>query len=87
MTSVPPSIVAANLKIISGGGIIGIVDLKITKWRFEFRQCRWRKDGDRERIELPCDCGRFWNHGDARRFQQAALAAVRELAKQQLHMR
>ena len=79
-----PAIVARNLRLIGGNGIVAIADLQIVAWRFCFRRCIWRKRGGREWIELPCDCGQFWNHGDARRFQEAALAAMRMLANKLL---
>jgi hypothetical protein len=75
-----PSIIARNLRLIGGNDIVAIADLQIVQWRFRFRRCIWRKRGNREWVDLPCDCGSWWNHGDARRFQEAALAAMRAIA-------
>jgi hypothetical protein len=63
---------------------MALVDLQIIVWRFVFRRCIWRRNKDRDWIKLPCDCGQFWNHGDARRFQENAPAAVRKLANKML---
>ena len=82
--SAPPALVAANLRLIGGNGIIGLVDITVTKWRFTFHRCRWRRHGDHEWLEFPCDCGNFDRDGDARGFQQIAMAVVRELAQKQL---
>ena len=74
-------IVALNLRVFGGNGIMAIVDLQMTNWCFCFRRCIWRRRNGRDWIELPCDRGQFRGHRDARRFQKSALAAARKLTK------
>ena len=89
----PPSIIASNFKPIGKNTLVGCVDLTITRWRFVFRGCLWHRDGEREWINFPAkewidqagsrkfsSLGEFVHRDDARRFQDAALAAVHELA-------
>jgi hypothetical protein len=78
--TVVPQIVAHNLRLIGGGDIVAIADL-VVHWRAALRRCLWRRQREREGVELPCDCIHFWNHGDACRFREITLAAMRELAE------
>jgi hypothetical protein len=77
-----PAIIITNLVPIGGSGIVARFDMTITKWRFRFARCLWRRRDDREWISFACDCGEFFNHGDRKRFQEAALTAVREAARE-----
>jgi hypothetical protein len=90
----PAPIVASNLRLINKNTLVGSVDLTVSKWRFKFRGCLWHRKDDREWVNFPArewvdedgnrkfsHLGEFVNHGDARRFQAASLAAIRELAK------
>jgi hypothetical protein len=86
-------IVASNLRRIDKNTLVGSVDITVTKWRFVFRGCLWHRKGEREWLNFPArewtdengarkfaNLGEFINHGDARRFQEAALAAVHGVA-------
>jgi hypothetical protein len=76
-------VVASNLKIVDGNGIIALVDIEIVAWRLVLRGCRWRKDAEGERITTgPCDSIGFSDDRITRRFQAAALTAVHDLARQ-----
>jgi hypothetical protein len=77
-----PPVVARDLRLVGGNGIVAIVDIEIVPWKLVFRGCRWRKDPAGERITLgACDCAGFVDVTIAQRFQIAALAAARALAR------
>jgi hypothetical protein len=66
-----PPIVARNLRLIGGNGIVALVDIEITAWRLIFRGCRWRKDPEGERVTLGlCDDAGFSDDTVARRSKQ-----------------
>jgi hypothetical protein len=78
-----PAIIARDLRIIGGGGVVAIVDVEIVPWRLIFRGCRWRKDATGESVTLgACNDAGFTDGRIAERFQQAALAAIHELARE-----
>ena len=90
--SVSP-IAASNYRPIGKNTVVGSVDITITKWRFVFRGCLWHRNGEHEWTNFPAkewidqagsrrfsNLGEFVHRDDARRFQDAALAAVHELA-------
>lgn len=79
MTALPPVIIH-NLIPIAAIKILALVDISVPAWRITFRRCRWMRDPHGERIEFACNDVCFQNHGDARRFQEAAIAACREAA-------
>jgi hypothetical protein len=88
-----PPIVASNWRTIGKGTLVGSADLTVSKWRFRFRECLWHRKGNDEWISFPrrewtdqdgkrkfADLGEFVNHGDKRRFSEAAIAAIRLIA-------
>jgi hypothetical protein len=80
-----PGIIATNLKLICGNGIIATVDIQVIGWKIRLRGCRWRRGdaGGEERITTgPCDSIEFLDPAIEQRFQKAALLAVRGLAQQ-----
>jgi hypothetical protein len=77
-------IVALNMRLINGNGIIAIADLQVTAWAVTLLRCFWKRENGRDRIGLPCDGIMFQSDGDAYRFHQAALGAMRELAHKML---
>ena len=81
MSVVLSRIVALNLRLIDGNGIIAIADLQVTAWGVTLLRCFWRPENGRDRIGLPCNGIVFQNDGDAYQFQHAALAAMRIAAK------
>jgi hypothetical protein len=91
MTSLP--IVASDLKRIDKGSVLGTVSLHIPSWKLKFRSVLWgRTEDGREWVRL---ASREWTDGNGnkhyektvawddaamdRRFQEAALAAIRRL--------
>jgi len=56
----------------------------VTSWGITLRRCFWKRKNGRDRIGLPCNGIGFQSDGDAYRFQQEALAAMRAVAKQML---
>jgi hypothetical protein len=89
----PPPIVATTYRPIGKGTLIGSVDLYVTKWRYQFYGALWHRKGEREWVSFPArewtdpngerkfsPLGKFRNHGDARRFSEAAIAAIRLIA-------
>jgi len=91
--NVPPPIIASNYRSIGKNTSVGRADLTVTKWRFTFKGCLWHREGEREWVNFPSrewtdqdgnrrfsNLGEFVNDGDARRFQEAALAAIRQIA-------
>jgi hypothetical protein len=89
----PPAIVARNWKAIGKNTLVGSADVIIVKWHLVFKSVCWHRKGDREWIGLPArewtdrdgkrqfaDVIGFINHGTARGFREAALAAIREFA-------
>jgi hypothetical protein len=89
LTDVPPPIVASNYRAVGKNTLIGCVDITVVKWRFVFRGCLHHRKGDSEWIAFPgkeyldrdgerkfSNLCEFVNHGDARRFKEAALEAV-----------
>jgi len=76
------NVVAHNLRLIDGNGIIAIADLQVAAWGVTLLRCFWKREKNgRDRIGLPCNGFVFQNDGDAYRFQHAALAAMRTAAK------
>jgi hypothetical protein len=82
--SVVPRVNALNMRLINGNGIIAIADLQVTAWGVTLLRCFWKRENGRDRIRLPCNGIAFQSDGDAHRFQQAALAAMRMVAKKML---
>jgi hypothetical protein len=87
-------IVARNWKRVDRATIVGIVDIVVVKWQLEVKGCRWHRKGDKEWLGLPArewtdkdgnkqfaDVIGFVNHGTARRFREAALAAIKAAAR------
>jgi hypothetical protein len=92
-TSVLPPIIASNYRPIGKGTLVGSVDLYVTKWRFHFYGALWHKEGKSQWISFPARqwhddsgkthyvaLGKFDAHDDARRFSEAAIAAIRLIA-------
>ena len=82
--SIMPHITALNLRLIGGNGTVAIADLKVDHWGVTLRRCHWKRENGHDRIGLPCNGIAFLNDGDAYRFQQAALAAMRAVARKML---
>jgi hypothetical protein len=91
-TAVPP-IVASNYRPIGKGTLVGSANLYVTKWRFHFYGVLLHRKGDSEWIAFPARewtaqdgkrvfsaLGKFETHGDARRFSEMAIAAIRRVA-------
>jgi len=89
----PPPIVASNWRPVGKNTLVGAADLTVTKWRFTFRGCLWHRKGEREWISFPAkewtdkdgnrkfsSLGEFVSHGDARRFSELAIAAIKQIA-------
>jgi hypothetical protein len=87
------AITASNLKSINKGSVVCVADITVTKWRFTFCGCLYCRKGDREWISLPSKewtdkqgkrrftpLGEFRNNGDAARFSEAAIAAIKAAA-------
>jgi hypothetical protein len=82
--SVVLRITALNMHLISGHRIVAIADLRVGAWSVTLRRCYWKRENGHDRVGLPCNAISFHSDGDAHRFQQAAQAAMRELAKKLL---
>jgi hypothetical protein len=82
--SLAPRITALNMRLISGNGIIAIADLQVAAWGVTLLRCFWKRERGRDRVGLPCNGITFHSDGDAYRFQQAALTAMRAVASQML---
>ena len=77
-----PVIVAHNLHLIGGNGIVAIADLQVIHWGATLLRCFWKRENGRDRIALPGITLR--SEDDAYRFQQAALGAMRAVAEKML---
>jgi hypothetical protein len=75
---------ALNVHLISGNGIIAIADPQVPAWNITLQRCRWRRQKGRDRVGLPCNGIVFQSDGDAYRFQQVALTAMRTVARRML---
>jgi hypothetical protein len=88
-----PPIVASNWKPINKNTLVGSADIYVTRWRFRFYGVLWHRKGDQEWISLPAKewtgadgkrvftaLGKFENHGDQRRFSEAAIVAIKQIA-------
>jgi hypothetical protein len=88
-----PPIVARNFRPIGKKSLVGSADIYVAKWRFWFYSVLWHRVGEREWISFPARewtgqdgqrifsaLGKFENHGDQRRFNEAAVAAIRAIA-------
>jgi hypothetical protein len=69
------------MRLIGGNGVVAIADLYVTAWGITLLRCCWKHKDGRDQMGLPCNGILFQSDSDAHRFQQAALAAMRELAK------
>ena len=88
-----PPIRATNLRPIGKGPVKATVDIEVPPWRLAFRGCLWFQKDGKEWINLPSRAWtdragnrkfsnliEFTDRSTSERFQQAALAAVHELA-------
>lgn len=88
-----PPIIASNWRPIRRNSLIGSADLYVRKWRFTFYGALWHRKGEREWISLPARewtgtdgkrvfsaLGKFSRHGDARRFSEPAIEAIKRIA-------
>jgi hypothetical protein len=89
-----PPIIASNWRPIGKGTLVGTADLYIVKWRTDFFGAMWHRKDSREWINFPSreyidkETGerkfyplcKFKNHGDARRFSEAAIEAIKLIA-------
>ena len=87
-------IVASDYQHIGKGTLVGSSDLYVAKWRCEFFGAMWHRKDGRKRINFPSreyidkdtgerkffPLGKFDNHGDAQRFSEVAIAAVKLIA-------
>ncbi|HEY1432716.1 MAG TPA: hypothetical protein VGF39_13990 [Stellaceae bacterium] len=91
----PPSVVASNWKRIDKNTLIRTVDLTVPHWRIVFRGCTWHRKGDKEWVnfgarEWTDQAGakqyavliQFTDDETHERFQIAAIAAVRAIARE-----
>jgi protein gp37 len=88
-----PPIIASNWRPIRRNTLIGSADLHVRKWRFTFYGALWHRKGEREWISLPARewtgadgkrvfsaLSKFSSHGDARRFSETAIEAIKRIA-------
>jgi hypothetical protein len=88
------AIVARNWKAINKSTIVGSADVIVVRWHLLLKGCQWHKKGEKEWLGLRArewsdkdgnrqfaDVIGFVNHCTARRFREAALAAIKAAAR------
>jgi hypothetical protein len=93
--SPPPAAVVARNWGINRATIIGSVDVILVRWHLVIKGARWHRQGDKEWLGLPsrewvgkddkrqfADLIAFVNDETAKRFRDAALAAIKTAGRE-----